>query len=194
MAAIGDNLQLNVVGQLHGQTTVNTFYYQVTAVGVGDVRFRLTDAWLGTVHDAYRDCCSLEWSTIQIEAAGIQPVLPRVEQVINGLPGTQLGNSLPSSVATVIRRKTLTSGRKGRGRVYMPAVPEDFEDDSAITPAAILVYEALITALSISATTGAWAFGAVHVSRAPLTAIGIDRWQIDPVLRNQRRRQLGRGI
>lgn len=192
--AAGDLYQINVVGQLHGQTTVNTFYYRVSVEGVGDPRQKLIDSWLAHVHPLYADCLSQEWVTLKLESLGLQPILPKID-FADATAGTVLGESLPSSVAAVARRKTLTPGRTGRGRVYLPAVPASFETDSKLTVGSLATYNALTLELGLDISDGGWTFHPQHVRRKPaVQGLEIDRWTMDTVLRNQRRRQVGVGI
>lgn len=192
--AVGDLFQLNVVGKVHGQTTVNTFYYRIKVQAAGDPRQKLIDCWIAGCHTDYVACLSSEWTTDHFEAAGLQPVLPKVD-FFDATPGAVAGVCLPSSVAAVMRRKTLTPGRTGRGRVYLPAIPNSFEDDSKIAVAAQPTYTALGLSLGLDIVDAGWTFTPQHVRRKPaLQGLDIDRWTLDSIMRNQRRRQVGVGI
>lgn len=51
-------------------------------------------------------------------------------------PGTQATTSFPPQVATLVRKVTGSGGRRGRGRMYFPGVPETGVDDAGIISAA----------------------------------------------------------
>lgn len=192
--AIGDVFQLNVIGQLHGQTTVNTFYFRVRIDGGGDPRDALISAWVAGVRAGWLSAANQEWVLARLEASGIQPASPKLERADGVGTGLSLGPCLPSEVTAVIRRKTLEVGRRGRGRVYIPAVSSSFENDSRLSAAGTLAYLALIDVLKVDIMAIGYTFSPQHVSRTPLSAYPIDRWVVDDVLRSQRRRQPGRGI
>lgn len=52
--------------------------------------------------------------------------------VTGSWPGTQATTSMPPQVATLVRKVTASGGRRGRGRMYFPGVPETGVDDAGV--------------------------------------------------------------
>lgn len=60
------------------------------------------------------------------------------------VPGSgENGESLPEEDCVVIRKRTGKPGRTHRGRMFIPLVPEEFQDESRLNATGIIAYEAL---------------------------------------------------
>jgi len=67
--------------------------------------------------------------------------------------GTQSGATLPPNVSFLIKKSTVHGGRKGRGRMYYPALGEGFVDNngdlaSGVAAASTVAFAAFITQLA----------------------------------------------
>jgi len=195
--AVNDIYSLIVRGRVHGQATMNVFHYRVNVDGDADDADGLVGAFRTNAENYWLQCCSAEWELTGYICQKIHPlpVLSAFTQEIGFSPGLVEGNSLPSSVAVVMTKRTGMGGRRGRGRVYMPGVPASFEDNSEITDAALQTYDALGARLDTPLTS---AIGGVYVpilwNRVLSEALTIIQYVPRTTLRNQRRRQVGRGI
>jgi hypothetical protein len=208
--AVGDIFRVAVNATIHGQVTINTFYWDQIAGGV-DTPFNLAGNLANAILAApwwgfYDDLHSNEWSAIlfqiaQVSASGMPIMLsPTYETNIVDNPGDFVGDSLPSSVALVIKRRTDIPGRKGFGRIFLTAVPVAWEADSRIDDTDVNFSSAMtgfLANVGANMTNGGITWRPVHympsltlVSRAQPIRI----WSYDSVLRNQRRRQPGVGI
>jgi hypothetical protein len=140
---------------------------------------------------------SSEWT---YEYTQIQMISPtRYRAVVNPVdtPGQISGGALPSGVCAVIRRTTDRAGRRYQGRIYLPGVPITHEDDSEIAVAKRTLYATFATTM-ITPLEGMAAGedytpvcsldGAMILAADTIRDAGLD-----PVLRYQRRRELGVG-
>lgn len=67
--------------------------------------------------------------------------------ITTSVTGTVVQDSLPGQDAAVVRLHTATGGRKGRGRLFLPGVPETFATESRINATGVTAYEAFIAGL-----------------------------------------------
>jgi len=194
--AIGDIYQVTVSGTLHGQLTNSVLHYRETVSGGADGSVQLAtaiDATLAGV--SFRANASSEWRYDFTVSQRIRPlpILLAVTVNLNAGAGQAGSNSLPSSVASVIRKRTALAGRKFRGRTYIPGVPSAVEVDSQLTAAGLTALQTLATQMAGTVGIGAWDFAPVIFHRATGTSTLITACVATAVLRNQRRRQIGKG-
>lgn len=195
--AVGDIYSVIVRGRVHSQTTMNVFHYRVSIDGDADDADGLVAAFAANCQTEWLACCSDEWELTGYICQKIHPlpVLSAFTQEVAFSAGTVAGNSLPSSVAVVMTKRTNLGGRVGRGRTYMPGVPSSFEDNSEITDAGYATYLALANRLDNSLTSQiGGSYTPVIWHRTPRTSDSITQFIPRTTLRNQRRRQVGRGI
>lgn len=193
---IGDMWRVSCIGRLHNQAVINNWYYRRTGGAADDTMaeaLSLKNGWMATVRTAWLDVHSNEYTLESLLERKIwqdPPPVP-VEFAI-GEVGSIQQNSLPTSVAVVLRKRTDYAGPRFRGRIFLAGVPISFETDSTITPAAQNDYNDLGAALKLGFTQGLYSWIPVHVTG--ITWFEIVSVTCDVVLRSQRRRQVGRGI
>jgi len=195
--AINDVIQARIVGQLHGQTTINTLCYVVRDANT-------------TPEDVANDVAGNVVSFILLATCGDFQVLRVDTQVIDPLPrtfvtsvdvqanGSLPGQSIPSSSAVVIRKRTTFAGRKYRGRCYFAGVPTDNVVSSMLNASAQIAWKKVATAMlqgvgGIGQIPATPVLFAPHKGYSPLPQ-PLTATIVDPILRNQRRRQIGVGI
>lgn len=207
--ALQDVFRLAVSARLHGQQTINTFYYQQTA-GAGSAGFALAanlsqavlaaDWWPAYI-DLHSDDWTVEKFAIQ-QLANTSPngiLSPTYEIDVVDVVGTQLGDSVTSSVAVVVRRRTETPGRSGMGRIYLAGFPAQWTLTSRINTDVVAYQQAsdeFLANINVDLVNAGLTWSPRHFAakQATLKATTIRSWTIDTVLRNQRRRQLGVGV
>lgn len=201
--ALNDVLQLTIRGFLHGQRTINTFYYKVTTVSISDPTSGYDDlfAQFETVMwSVLRLRLSNELNSVKFRAQKIFPA-PRIifdEYTPTNDTGGAALTSMPTSVAVVVRRRNSTSGRSHQGRIFVPGLPTTHETDSRIAAAQQAAW-AVFSVLMLGSLTGAdgWVFQPVHRRRLASTPFWafetIDFTSTDDVLRVQRKREIGVG-
>jgi len=197
----GSKIRVQVVGRLHGQRTRTTFSYLYTGAatapdGVAALTAMLTD-FEDQIGVELKNVSSSEWDHEYTSAQVISPTRYRmVVQPIN-LQGAIAGNALPSAVAAVIKRTTDRAGRRYQGRIYLPGVPATYEDDSEIAVIKRPLYDTLaanmVTPLE-GVDPGEDFTPVVSLEGAMIPAADTVRDAVlDPVLRYQRRREVGVG-
>jgi len=208
--AVGDIFRVAVNATLHGQTTINTFFYDIVAGGTGSpgtlatslANAIIASAWWGY----YVDLHSNEWNATLFQIAQVSntglPIMlsPTYEVNITDDAGDFVGDSLPSSVALVVKRRTDIPGRRGFGRIFLCGVPVAWDADSRIDTADVNFDTAMVGLLAnigSNITNAANTFRPGHYMPT-LTLVSrfqpVTIWSFDSVLRNQRRRQPGVGV
>jgi len=194
--AVGDIHQVTVVQELHSQTVLNVFHYRITAVGVGNADANLLAAFLAGPWTQMKTALSDELEFVKNISQRILPSPPLVgvdDPTASG-NGDVAGGSLPTSVAAVVTKRTANAGRRYRGRTFLAGVPISHEEDSKIANAFMGLYQNIASALDNILNQGAWLFQPVLLHRDDNTTTDINSCIARDVLRNQRRRQVGKGV
>jgi hypothetical protein len=193
----GDIYTLTVIGEHHNQTVMNVFHYRVQTGTIEDDSAQIITAWRNNTETTWLNCFSEEYfiSGYFCQRSWPKPVLQGFTLSTAFLPGTEPGNSLPTSVAVVLTKRTALGGRSGRGRTYLGGVPTAFEADSQLTGAAIQTYNLLCAKLDDTLNTvNGTTLHPIITDKLFATAKPITSYVTRSILRNQRRRQVGRGI
>lgn len=196
--AVNDVYQVTLESRMHGQAILNTFHYKEAIPEVTNPipEQELSNSFIAVVASPWLALLSNECSHISVLCQKIHPVPPFVPylNVTGAGAGGIAVSALPTSVALVITKRTLLAGRKYRGRTFVAGMPVTQEDDSGVAAAAILLWNVVATAMTATllGNEGAWAPVIFHKSDG--TTNFITTCLTRPILRNQRRRQLGKGI
>lgn len=173
-----------------------------TAASEANIAASAAVAWAA----AFRGCMNASYSLDAIKVTCVttvtrQPFTNNTSAALGA--GTIAGNPLPSTVAATIAKSTATKGQHGRGRNYMPGVPQSFitaaTDPDRINAVGLVAYNAFVTALLNTAL----ADGATNCNLAIYTRVAAGQ----PVTKGQlvttcvmrsllgtiRRRRVGRG-
>ena len=193
--AVNDIYQANIVGTVHGQMTVNTLHYQESITGSTNAVVALTAALQAGIIAALLDATSAEWNFDKLTVQKILPLPPLLgfEDDTNTGPGLVAGESLPSSVAVVCSKRTSLAGRAFRGRCYFAGVPASHEIDSQLTSAALILWQQVADDMAAPLSGGGFTFNPIVFHRDSGTGTVITSGVARQVLRNQRRRQVGKG-
>lgn len=190
----GDVLAVQIVGKLFEQETNTTFHWQVNSAPVDtSLTSMLTDIALIVLPD-YKDCCSELWEAVAIRGRRVTPSPTRSYAVVQTGNGTVGEESLPPSVAGVISRFTNSNQRTGRGRIFLPAVPETWHQNGGLNLAGQAAYAAFAPILDLPITLAGGSVLDPVLFRRPNTAVRVEGTQVRTVLRSQRRREIGVGI
>jgi len=195
---VGDIFRVSIMQRLHGQRLINTLHYRLKVddpAGFGPLGGVLADRIRSQILPEMKACQSAELTHEGIIVQKIWPLppqVPKLNTVDNG-PGTPVSSSLPTSVAVVITKMTDFAGRKYRGRIYVGGVPVSHENDSVLDAAVLPTWGALATKLFANMTTGLYVFEPVLWHKESHTFDVVSFASARAVLRNQRRRQVGKG-
>jgi hypothetical protein len=193
--AVNDTFSVVLRGRLHGQTILQVLHYRETTAGVGNAAVALATAIDGTIPSKLKDALSNEWEHLDVTAQKIHPlpVLTPATVATAAGPGLNAVPSTPSSVAAVITKRTPFAGPGFRGRSYFAGVPTTSETDSELNGVGLIDFGNLGDALIADQTNGAYTWSPCLWNRTLNVATFITGRTVQPVLRNQRRRQVGRG-
>lgn len=193
----GDVLLFEIVGTLNGQTTISTFHYRWMADNSAD---QITEADADaairlTLSTPYRECLTTDWTGLVTRTFVVKPSSTVPALVTTFTPdGTVDPPTLPPTNAVCITRRASRRGPRGRGRVYLPAVPVAWTTGGLVTTttAYTAFAEAMIDEIGVAAPAGTltpclW-------SRATDLNSTVDAYTVQSVLRSQRRRAIGVGI
>lgn len=194
--AVNDVYQVTMRGSLHGQLILNTFHYRVTAVGAGDATTALLTAFKAGPWTQIKAALADEFSFDGNMAQRIRPLPPLVgvDDFTAVGAGNVPGGSLPTSMAVVISKKTALAGRKYRGRVYLAGVSTAHESDSTLNVGGVGLFLNVANAMDNSLVEGTHAFTPVVYHRGDGTTTDVTQCLVREILRNQRRRQVAKGV
>lgn len=192
--AVGDLLLSVVKGSLYGQETQSTFHWVVKEVGVNIAITSLITDIDSELLPEYADVMSEDWTSTATYVRRLNPSPTRGFEGSNSVDGTVAGDACPPSVAAVISRYTNNPGPRGRGRVFFPAVPDGWHAQGKLNNLGLSGYADFAPWLSEEWTTPTGTKLQPILFRAPNTAVDIEVAVVRPILRSQRRREVGVGI
>lgn len=140
-------------------------------------------------------CQSNELMHNQVIVQRFWPLPPTVPVANATAPGAGQAAvpSLPTEVAAVITKKTSFAGRKYRGRVYVGGIPNTGVANSQLVAAQMTNMNTLAAALGPALIQGGYTFLPIIWHKATKTNDTISACQARPIVRSQRRRQVGKG-
>ena len=195
--AVGDVFQVTQIGVQHSQTILNVFHYRTTVAGTDtDILSAVAAAFEVVTSNAWQNTTSDEFEIIGYAVQKILP-LPISNAFTRNVSrvGLIAGDSLPTSMAGVITKRTAFGGASNRGRTYVAGLPLSFEEQSTISNIGLTLLQALGDTLDNPlVTTNGTTLEPVLLHRDPMTVTPIKSTLARRILRNQRRRQVGRGV
>lgn len=190
----GDVLLTTLQGTLFGQRTITTFHWSVNAMPVATSLLSLLTLLEANLMPDFKGMLSNEWSASEVTGRRIIVNATRSYSVQSVGNGSVASSSLPPSVAGVISRFTNASGKKGRGRIYVPAVPDLWHLNGQLSQAGLNAYDLFRPRLDLPTTlAGGIALEPVLFTR-PNTVVFVEGSLVRNILRSQRRREIGVGI
>lgn len=196
--------QAQVFGRIDGQTTINDLYFATEAPPV-------TLGQLDALALALNDWFSASILTLLSASYSYEHVRVRdltsqagfvVERSDSAGPGGAGGAFVPNNVAPCISFRTAIAGRSGRGRNYIPGVPQSVISGNTISPGFIadttIAYQGLLATGSFKPSGWTWVVVSRFTLNAPRPA-GVANAVLsvlytDTTVDSQRRRLPGRGI
>lgn len=172
--------QARIVGQLHGQETVNVLHFATNTVvndpaSLDALLLALAQALADCVVDTLLPAVTSDWRFVQCDAKRIYPAVSD-PILVTGVPGNvgQLSATSVSVVASLVNLRTGQGGKSGRGRVFLPPPGEGQIADSVIDGPTLILLADFLTCVGTkflgAAPTSDWHLGVL--SRKKLTALG----------------------
>ena len=172
--------QIRIVGELHGQETVNVFHLATNTV-VNDgpdldaLLLQAIEATAQCVVEVLLPAVTSDWKFVQCDGRIIHPAFGD-PLVSSGVPENvgELGPTSVSFAASLLRIRTGGGGRRGRGRMYLPPAGEAQIASSVIDGPTLVLLAAFAACLATKFTQGGggtpWRLGVL--SRKNMTAVG----------------------
>jgi len=200
---VGAVCELRLFGVLHSQVVMITSHYDFGPVAGQDGATQLdsfTQQVESAIYNPLKAHLSQELGQLFLQAQLIHPTrFVASNRIPLSRVGSVAGVSEPSGVAIVVKRTTDLSGRKFRGRVYLPGVPESASLLSVLTSTYLTAsttdfanWVAFPITIQVPAPTQV--FPIVFNLKDPTRKTRITQGFVDPALRYQRRREVGRGV
>jgi hypothetical protein len=198
---------VTVGGDIDNQTWYCNFGYMASSFSQVSVsESNISASFITNVIPAFKACLDPTNDITSVKVACVS-VPTRAPFVQTGgsfpLSGTAGATHLPSTVAGIISKYTPTRGQHGRGRNYIPGIPNTFVtptvDPDRLNSTGITAYNALATALDVQLTdTGGVVldmciFKRVAKGLSVLNGQDVSTFQTRPLLGTVRRRRIGRG-
>lgn len=195
--AVGDIFQVTLIGELAGQTTQTVLHYiQTLEVIPGSEASGLAGAI-----DAGPAADLLNWqgSDFRYVKTMVQKIRPfPIELAVFNNFSTGLGGGLsvsaPPTVAATVTKQTPLAGRAFRGRIFVPGVPIGVTQDGVLTGTGLANLQIAVAAFDNTITDpNNNDYEPCLFSRATGTPTTLVAVRANPILRSQRRREVGVG-
>lgn len=192
-------VEIQVLGRLHGQRTRNVFHYRYTGSTSLDgptTLDALMDEFEAEILAGWFIVTSSEWMCDGVQCQLISPTRYRSRFKAIAQAGQVQGNSLPTTTCVVLRRTAILSGRRYQGRIYVAGVPTSSENDSQLSAAVLANWTGLASNLKepLEGGTAVECFVPNLARTAPASGVtDVELTALDPILRIQRRREVGVG-
>jgi len=207
-AIAGSLVKVSCICQTGSTLSITSFHYfnnVIGSVGPSDL-VDLSTAWKAQFATHFRACLSplttLLWTYLAEIHYGTCPSFQG--DFAGGTVGTAGTSNLPMETAAIISKYSAVKGKHGRGRIFMPAIPNTFTtpatDADTLNATATTAYGNLQADMTATLTAGAKTWVPYIVSSPVPPAIGADfgTTLLSTVLRTTlstvRRRRKGRGI
>lgn len=106
-------------------------------------------------------------------------------------PGEASGGTFPPNVAYLVQKRTSTPGRRGRGRMYLPGVPEGAVGNGGdVAPATVIGLNTNLSDWLDDASGHGWTPVLFHAS-APFAPSDVTSLLAQPIVATQRKRLRG---
>ena len=158
-----------IIGEIHGQTTVNVMHFATNDQIVDDDNL---DDLLLALAEAIKDCVittllpavTSDWRFVRSDAQRIYPVLS--DPIIASGAPEHVGELSAASVsfqASVVTLRTGSGGRRGRGRLFLPPAGEAQIANSVIDGPTMVLLAEFLTCVGLkflgAAPTTPWRLG-----------------------------------
>jgi hypothetical protein len=205
---LNDIMEVRISGDLDGQVCINTFHYEVTSVSAPGAQATMaqilpvlvTSLWDNGVNKGLSYITSTDYLNVTMVGQKVFPArFVPIFAVLAGTGGTIGGGTFSSGASGVIARKSIVASHKGRGRVFIPALPLTFVTASELNGVGLTAYSLASADWNqpkvIAGTGGTVTLTPIIFNLlAPTNRQPIAFTENNQQVRYQRRREVGRGI
>lgn len=159
-AATGEVWEVVLEGRQEGQQVLNVMYFRARGA-IDNVELRLLRALVECLLTQFVPGASSNYQYVRCHGKRVTPDIgPVVEigtEAGDVIQGDAEGDSLPTYASVCVNIHTTRGGRSGRGRMFLPAVPEGATSGSYVTTTqpywlAIVAYLACVATKFIAAS------------------------------------------
>lgn len=139
--AVNDVYQVRVLQNVGSEITMNVLHFrEMTAETVAEFPAEQVAAAAHAIFTGIKANMSDDWRVVQIEARRVLPTFDipftRVLGAADAIIGEDLGQIIPSASALVVSLYSVTATKAGRGRLFIPGLPESAQNEGQLTEAA----------------------------------------------------------
>ncbi|HMC75237.1 MAG TPA: hypothetical protein VKG87_13115, partial [Terriglobales bacterium] len=198
--AVPNVAQVTIAGVQDAQLTINDIYFEASGAITGPSLTNLATnvaSWVGV---SLAPLLSEDWSSVAVRAIDLSSATGLVGEAPAGGPGGVASEAAPNNVAACVSFRTAQRGRSGRGRNYVPGIPNVAVTLNTLAPTFISdLVDAYFILVGAGSFTPGWEM--VVVSRQTAGALrptGIaipvtDIRMVTPYVRSMRSREVGHG-
>lgn len=139
-AGIGEIHEITVYGTQELQQVMNVLHVRVDAA-TNNMELDVLKAIMDCYVEILMPHSGSNWQLGGVRAKQVAPVLGPIYEYIpettEGMQGEEAGDTLPAHISVCINIYTTRGGKSGRGRMFIPGVPESATTGSVIPPANI---------------------------------------------------------
>lgn len=146
--------QCRIIGEIHGQQTVNVMNFGTNAAildagALDEILLQLADAMLTCVITTLLPGVTQDWRAVRVEAKRLYPVEsdPIIATAPPGSVG-ELGVASVSFIASLVNIRTGGGGRQGRGRIFLPPAGEAQTANSELDAPTVALITAFLTCVA----------------------------------------------
>lgn len=126
-AAVGEVWEVVLEGRQESQQVLNVMHFRARGA-VADVELTLLRQVIVCILTALRPVMGANYQVVRAKGKQVAPILgPEIELMPESgeaVQGAEEGDTLPSYVSLCINIHTTRGGRSGRGRMFIPGIPE----------------------------------------------------------------------
>lgn len=197
---INDVYRVEVWQNVGSEPTMNVLHIleTVAETGAGNVA-QLANTMTGALYDAMSAELSEDWRVVMISARRVSPTGGIPDTTVFGgaeaIVGQVADEIVPSGSAVLISHYTDTPSRDGRGRTFLPGLPESSQNEGQFVEARFIALNSIVQTeflgekTPLGATTGRFRFMVFGGGASPSIDYVIRQSLVRPNLASQRRRR-----
>lgn len=193
--------QVRVEGALDGQLTINDYYFEVSGGGITPTNLNTLTFAVGSWYaDQIMPNLSEDFTANQAVGIDLTTATGPVASAPIAVSGSVVSESSPNNVAACVSVRTAQRGRSGRGRNYLPGVPNgQVTLNTMSAPFMNAIIDAYLLLIGAGTFVAGWQYvvlsrqtgGALRPTGVaiPVTSVLF----VSPYVRSMRSREVGHG-
>jgi hypothetical protein len=122
--AVPNVAQCRIIGNMDAQLTINDLFFEISGGGITPTNLQqLANGVNGWAFGNLAPQLSDDWAYVRTDAIDLTSATGPVATSSDPATGGVSGESAPNNVAACVSLRTAQRGRSGRGRNYVPGIP-----------------------------------------------------------------------